>query len=247
MNDSVTPQNAAFNCPNCGAAATPDSTLCPYCRSALSVKICASCYGAVSIGMKHCPSCGAEIANPQPTTAESRLCPRCECGLEKQAVGKHILHSCNQCGGLWVDKNSFQDICTQEEDQEAVLGYEPPESPQPATRKPQRAYIPCPECKKLMNHKNFALSSGIVLDWCRDHGSWLDRHELHRIITFIRNGGMRKAREKEKSQLKEQEDRLRMQKFQFMAVSNRLRANIDGIETVQSEDSLLKFFSRMFR
>ena len=247
MDDSVTPKITAFNCPNCGAAATPDSTLCPYCKSALSVKICTSCYGAVSIGMKHCPRCGAEVANSQATTAESLLCPRCECDLDKCAVGKHILHSCNQCGGLWVGKNSFQDICTQEEEQEAVLGYEPPESPQSTARKPRRAYIPCPECKKLMNHKNFAHSSGIILDWCRDHGSWFDRHELHRIVAFIRNGGMRKAREWEKSQLKAQEDRLRMQEFQLRTLSNRLGSNLGGMETVQKEDPILKFFGKMFR
>lgn len=247
MNDSATSQTTAFNCPNCGAAATPDSTLCPYCRSALSVKICASCYGAVSIGMKHCPRCGAEITDSQVTTAESLPCPRCECPLVVRTVGKHSLHSCNRCGGLWVDKNSFQDICTQEEQQEAVLGYDPPESPQPKGRKPQRAYIPCPECKKLMNHKNFAHSSGILLDWCRDHGSWFDRHELHRIVAFIRSGGMRKAREREKSQLKEQEDRLRMQEFQFRTLSNRLSANLGGIETPQNEDPFLRFFKSMFR
>jgi Zn-finger nucleic acid-binding protein len=39
--------------------------------------------------------------------------------------------------------------------------------------------------------------SGIVLDWCREHGTWLDRGELQKIITFIKNGGLRKARERE--------------------------------------------------
>ena len=247
MTDPGTPQIASFNCPNCGAAATPDSTLCPYCRSALSVKICASCYGAVSIGMKHCPRCGAEMTDPKASVAESLSCPRCECALDKRAVGKYTLHGCNQCGGLWADKSSFQDICTREEEQESVLGYEAPESSQPLGRKPQRAYVPCPECKKLMNHKNFANSSGIILDWCRDHGSWFDRNELQRIVEFIRNGGMRKAREREKSELKEQEDRLRRQEFQLRTLSNRLGTNLGGMENLQSEDPILKFFKGMFR
>ena len=61
----------------------------------------------------------------------------------------------------------------------------------------------CPECGKLMNRKNFSGCSGVVLDWCREHGSWFDRNELQQIVAFIRNGGLHKARELEQLQIKE--------------------------------------------
>jgi Zn-finger nucleic acid-binding protein len=247
MEKSATTRITAFNCPNCGAAATPDSVQCSFCGSSLSVRICTACFGAVSIGMKHCPHCGAEVADTQPAAKGSFKCPRCETPLAEIAVGSHSIRGCTQCGGFWVKKDIFQVICTREEDQEAVLGYSIPEPPPPDPKKPQRAYIPCPECGKLMNHKNFAGCSGVILDWCSKHGSWFDRQELHRIVTFIRGGGMRKAREREQSQLQEQKDRLRTQELQMAALGRRLDTNFDRTEYQSSSDPIMQFLNRMFR
>jgi Zn-finger nucleic acid-binding protein len=157
--------------------------------------------------------------NSGPEKTGSLRCPRCETNLALIAVGKHSLHGCAQCGGLWADTNTFQDICTREEEQEAVLGFRPESItvPIPQQLKPRRAYIPCPECGKLMNPKNFSGCSGVVLDWCRDHGSWFDKGELQQIVTFIRNGGLRKAREREQSKLKEQESLLRAKEMEIAA------------------------------
>jgi Zn-finger nucleic acid-binding protein len=246
MNQPVPPRITAFNCPNCGATATPDSILCPYCRSALSVKICAGCFGAVSIGMKHCPHCGAEVSEAPSAEKDSLACPRCANSLAEIVVGNHSMHGCTQCGGLWVKKDIFQDICTREEAQEAVLGYSDPEPLSQEVKKPQRAYIPCPECGKLMNPRNFAGCSGVILDWCSKHGSWFDRQELHRIVAFIRGGGMRKAREREQSQLQEQKDRLRMQEFQTAALGRRLDTDFSRTESQSDSDPIMQFLNRMF-
>lgn len=236
----------AFNCPNCGAAADPDSTQCPYCRSSLSVRICAACFGAVSIGMRHCPHCGAAMKSAAKTVAQELQCPRCECLLMARTIGSHSIFGCDQCGGLWLDKTSFQDICNREEEQEAVIGYALPPLPQTPPNKARRTYIPCPECKKLMNHKNFAGSSGVVLDWCREHGSWFDRQELHRIVQFIRSGGMRQAREREKEQMKAQEASLRMEQMRQAAWSHRMGVDPNSCNSRQSGDLFLKFLRRMF-
>ncbi len=130
-----------------------------------------------------------------------------------------------------------------------MLGFEPecPQAPLSRGPDPQRAYIPCPECRKLMNRKNFS-GSGIVLDWCRDHGSWFDRGELHRIVQFIRDGGLKKAREREVLKLKEEEDRLRMQQLTLAAQERRLDSCAGGkLEYSLTGDSLTDFLSRMFR
>jgi Zn-finger nucleic acid-binding protein len=197
---------SAYNCPNCGASISPDSpSRCAYCGSAITVRVCPSCFGAMAVGMKNCPSCGAEAGHAVPGSVSSFQCPRCATQLLSAHAGKHLLQECTHCGGLWLDKNTFQEICTREEAQEAVLGYQMrcKAADSDFVRKQGRAYIPCPECKKLMNTKNFSGCSGIVLDWCRDHGSWFDRGELQRIITFIKNGGLRKAREREIEDLQE--------------------------------------------
>ncbi len=197
---------SAYNCPNCGASVSPDSpSSCAYCGSAITVRVCPSCFGAIAVGMRNCPSCGAEVLETSPGSISALQCPRCETQLGSGHAGNNALHECTRCGGLWLDKNTFQEICIREEAQEAVLGYQMRSTAvvPDIVSKPRRAYIPCPECKKLMNTKNFSGCSGIVLDGCREHGNWFDRGELQKIITFIKNGGLRKARERELEELQE--------------------------------------------
>jgi Zn-finger nucleic acid-binding protein len=241
----------AYNCPNCGASVAADSLSCGYCGSAIATRICPACFGAVSIGMRHCPHCGSEAADPKPLKTGPLRCPRCEANLVLCSVGQKTLNTCSQCGGLWVEKSIFQSICTHEEEQEAVLGFQSEylKTPSAGGRKPQRAYIPCSECGSLMNHKNFS-GSGVVLDWCRDHGSWFDRGELQQIVAFIRDGGLKKAREREQQKLKDQEDRLRMQEFTMAALERRLDSGFAIMESPGkgnlASDRIVEFLSKMF-
>jgi Zn-finger nucleic acid-binding protein len=241
---------AAFNCPNCGAAAKPDSVVCKYCGSPIATRICPACYGSVCITMKHCPLCGTVLSGSRIIEGESALeCPLCEKELALASVGKHSLHECLGCGGLWIDKISFQDICNKEEEQEAILQYRFDETSEPhdIPGKRKRAYIPCPECGKLMNHKSFSRGSGIVLDWCRDHGNWFDRQELQQIVSFIRNGGLKKSRERERMYLQEENARLRMKQFELAVRANRMDAyggKMLGFD--QSGDSILQFLQDTF-
>ncbi|MGH7180265.1 MAG: zf-TFIIB domain-containing protein, partial [Tepidisphaeraceae bacterium] len=69
-------------------------------------------------------------------------------------------------------------------------------------------YRPCPQCGQMMNRINFAGGSGIVLDICKPHGIWFDHDELRKIIEFIREGGLDRAREVEKQKLSEQRRQL---------------------------------------
>ena len=41
-----------------------------------------------------------------------------------------------------------------------------------------------------MNRVNFARMSGVIVDACRGHGTYLDAGELHRIVKFIQSGGV---------------------------------------------------------
>jgi Zn-finger nucleic acid-binding protein len=249
MQGAERPRISAYNCPNCGASVAPESPSCGYCGSAIAVRVCPSCFGSVSVGMSHCPRCGAEVGGAGSEKITSLKCPRCETELRLATVGKRSLNVCDRCGGLWVDKSTFQDICAQQEDQEAVLAFqvEQQASAGPREQKPRRAYIPCPQCGRLMNQKNFSGCSGVVLDWCRDHGSWFDRLELQQIVTFIRNGGLRKAREREESRLQERESSLRTQELGATLRSSRMDPGFGGaMNALENEDSLLQLFSRMF-
>ena len=52
-----------------------------------------------------------------------------------------------------------------------------------------------------MNRKNFADTSGVIVDVCKAHGLWFDRDELGRIIQFVTKGGLDESRRRELERL----------------------------------------------
>jgi len=210
MNEERT-KKTVYNCPNCGAAATPNSVRCAYCHSSLATMVCPKCFGAIFIGMKHCPWCGENAEGGKPAEASEIKCPRCAVPLIVLKVGKRTIHECKACGGLWVSNIAFQEICTDQEQQQLVMGFDfnPPVQADTAHSSSARTYIPCPECGKLMNRKLFADCSGVIVDWCKAHGTWFDRDELKRIVQFILAGGLNKSREREKMKLEEERQKVR--------------------------------------
>jgi len=114
------------------------------------------------------------------------------------------VRECFKCEGLWLDVASFEKICADREEQSAVLGAASPAPTHTASDAVIKvSYIPCPECRQLMNRINFARCSGVIVDVCKGHGTWFDRDELSHIVEFIRAGGLEAARGKEKAQLEE--------------------------------------------
>jgi hypothetical protein len=41
-----------------------------------------------------------------------------------------------------------------------------------------------------MQRRNFGSRSGVVVDWCGSHGTWLDPHEMEDIAAFVLEGGL---------------------------------------------------------
>jgi Zn-finger nucleic acid-binding protein len=196
-----------LHCPTCGAAIADDSTHCRYCGTSLATIACPVCFGRAFVGSHFCPHCGSELAWPTPGEAKAVLrCPACtgaSVELEPMAVGATALHCCRRCGGVWVDAKTFDRICIESERQAAILGQ--PEASQPtAHQESARRYLPCPNCRQLMNKTNFARSSGIVIDVCKRHGVWFDGDELRKLVTFIHDGGVDRAREHERELLAEE-------------------------------------------
>jgi Zn-finger nucleic acid-binding protein len=229
MAGSAQIRKGLYNCPNCGAAGAPGAHRCEYCGSSVASDVCPVCYGAVFRGMKHCPSCGTEFheVNRSPQTPLS--CPRCNRSFEELKLGGHTLQQCPGCGGLWVDKQTVASICTEKEEQEAVLAMPcaneevfPEDNGSPSGR----AYVPCPVCRKLMNRRSFAGGSGVVVDWCKQHGTWFDRGELARIVSYIRCGGMKKARELERMRIEDARRHLRDEQFRMGCMARRFGDNV---------------------
>jgi Zn-finger nucleic acid-binding protein len=175
------------------------------------------------IGSKHCSRCGAKAQRAESVEAASRLCPRCQSEMESVAVGSASLRECARCEGLWVDVESFEQIINEREQQSSVLGAAsiiPKQAGGVGSAPNKVRYVPCPECKQLMNRVNFARCSGVVVDVCKGHGTWFDRDELRQIVEFIRGGGLEASRAREKREIEEDRQRLRREQFAAAALRN---------------------------
>jgi Zn-finger nucleic acid-binding protein len=249
MNDMAI-QGGVYNCPNCGAAAAaPESVRCAYCRSTLATEVCPACFGAIFVGMKHCPWCGA--AAPAGASAHEipLRCPRCNTSLFRVSLKDKTINACSTCGGLWLNKDTLQNICTDQESRQSVLGYAFDQKNIKAEggRRQERAYIPCPECGKLMNRINFAGCSGIVVDWCKSHGTWFDRNELKQIVLFIQGGGLKKARERELARLEEEKLHLREEQRNLARIARLGGDSSMGTTVVADLDPLFQFLAQFWQ
>lgn len=202
-------QPEALNCPNCGGAVMSDQTNCQFCSSRLKTVGCAKCLGMMFLGSKFCGHCGATAhAAELLDDANAGDCPRCKVNLQSLKIDAVQIRECERCGGFWSTADAFENLCSDREKQASVLGFVGSyrhEDPAP----PTISYVPCPDCSQLMNRSNFARSSGIIIDMCRQHGVWFDAGELQKIIEFIDKGGLDRAREKEKISLADERSRLR--------------------------------------
>ena len=214
----------ALNCPNCGAGVLSDKTECLYCRSRLKRMACRSCLGLMFVGSRHCVHCGKRTVQSN-AVSEKNLgnCPRCKIKLKLLQIGETNLGECERCDGLWLTVETFEEVCANHEKQAEVLSSIRQNAFHKSPAKIQ--YVPCPDCKQLMNRNNFAASSGVIVDICKGHGVWFDREELPRIIEFIRKGGLDYQRRKEKLQLEEQRKLLLDERRKSVRESARFNQN----------------------
>jgi Zn-finger nucleic acid-binding protein len=158
----------------------------------MKIVTCPHCGKKMNIRSAACPHCGGGRVVAKQGDGPP-LCPRCRIALEHYAYRKRDLDLCPQCGGVWLDCGEFRDL-TRESDvyqsQTAPTGY----SRRPIQDRVQ--YVPCVRCGVLMNRKNFARISGVIIDECKAHGVWLDAGELERIRDFIADGGLERAQDR---------------------------------------------------
>ena len=192
-----------LRCSGCGASVPPDATQCPYCQAQLATVACSTCFALVPRSAGHCPGCGAAMAPREAMVANGVPCPACAKPLAATTVGELEVQACLACGGLWLDRAVFEKLGTSRERQGALLGALPAPSAPPVLKFEAVQYRPCPACQQRMNRTNYAKRSGVVLDVCKSHGIWFDKDELRRVLAFVSEGGLDRARELEIEELKE--------------------------------------------
>jgi Zn-finger nucleic acid-binding protein len=178
------------------------------------------------VGSRFCAHCGAEAMREKTEDASPMDCPRCRESLQGLRLGAMSVHECAACGGLWVDPATFQKLCDDRDEHAGVVsvleGRVPTKPVTPDTVK----YLSCPQCKKLMNRVNFAHTSGVITDTCKDHGVWLDRGELQRVVAFVEHGGLSTLRQHEIDQLAEERKRLEEERARSSELTNDFRQRL---------------------
>jgi Zn-finger nucleic acid-binding protein len=184
-------------CGSCGAQVQPDAPSCTYCDSAivrdpdkLSL-ICPECFARNADPSRFCAACGVAFA-PQPLPSDGRElpCPACDTRMPPSQVAGIAVNECPGCHGLWVSGDHFDALvrrAAQLREERAPSADAPRvQRGRPVDREVR--YRRCPECDQFMLRTNYKRSSGVILDECRAHGTWLDADELEQVAGFILAG-----------------------------------------------------------
>ncbi|MGE5175800.1 MAG: zf-TFIIB domain-containing protein [Hyphomicrobiales bacterium] len=186
-------------CAACGALVPDGAKVCAYCHAEIARRpepsgpVCPECYAKNPVGARHCTSCGIAFS-PQPVRAtpdplECPVCPGVRLGARN--LGGIWVDECPMCLGLWAPGDVLDRLV------ERVLERRRKEAPAAGAHHERRAawqetitYRKCPGCGAQMQRKNFGRRSGVIVDWCGSHGTWLDAHEMEDIAAFVLEGGL---------------------------------------------------------
>jgi Zn-finger nucleic acid-binding protein len=191
-------------CGSCGAIVAANAQRCDYCTSAIVHDprrlglICPECCARNPEDCRFCTACGVAFApQPLPDMSQSELpCPCCGCLMPVRALDGIALHECAICHGVWAPGDHFERLVQRAIDtrkQRAVQGEHRAPRMSGANPKIDVRYRKCPVCEAFMHRVNFRRRSGVILDECRKHGTWLDADELEQIAGFILSGGLAEA------------------------------------------------------
>lgn len=192
-------------CGACGAMVGERDEACAYCGSAIERRdeslnlICPECYARCPGRARFCTACGVPFRPEAPQVEVEELpCPACEVLMPAHRIGEIGLNECPQCHGLWVPEDRFATLVDRALQQRRVaeapaLGPEPPRISGDNPARQQVRYLKCPVCMAFMQRSNFRKTSGVIVDQCLDHGTWLDSDELERIAGFLLSAGEREA------------------------------------------------------
>jgi Zn-finger nucleic acid-binding protein len=202
---------SVVRCSSCGGPRDANSRACGHCGADFTIHetdldtVCPGCLARISDRAKYCHHCGQAIAVDNAAGEATKLaCPACESSskLFSRKLGEHGIAAseCHHCAGLWLGNEAFDllkrqalDEITSADALAAVGGAAQTAVSSESTKGPWR-YRRCPACDQMMQRRNYGRKSGVIVDICRQHGIWFDADELHRILKWIRAGGLDYAR-----------------------------------------------------
>lgn len=224
-----------LHCSNCGGNLEKGVHKCPFCDAVVDLTharmtaYCPSCLSMSKEGARFCSGCGTAFVSRIDTPEEVReTCPHCKIPMRRRGLGEHRPMECPMCCGLFVEVEIFDQLIREQENRTAEV---------PTRGGPKQAtvggapvkYIRCPVCCELMNRINYGKISGVIVDFCRNHGYWLDTGELEKIAAWVSTGGLSKTHALEIEEAKSEKARLTRS-------ANTTNTNISFRSTVASDD-----------
>lgn len=115
-------------------------------------------------------------------------------GFRLQPTPSHpegwAVYGCRSCGGVWADADTLEAMLASAAKTSSGDGRAPAVKRQQLKMQAKVVYRACSVCQMTMNRRNFARISGVIVDECRDHGTFFDAGELEDVLAFVRSGGM---------------------------------------------------------
>jgi Zn-finger nucleic acid-binding protein len=120
--------------------------------------------------------------------AKELRCPHCRKRLVQVIAEGVELNGCGGCGGIWVDNESARRVLAKPEEVFSDLARRAGENAKHrGVRDPNPS---CPECTAVLDR---AVSRGIELDVCPEHGTWFDAFELVCLVDALKGRPSKKG------------------------------------------------------
>ena len=191
---------------------------------------CASCGGIIPANSDECKYCHTrydrDLRNLQAYTQvrpeSGRPCPRCAHemkGFDLEIGSKFFVERCLQCLGVLFDPLELQTLLSWLADNVHEVHSSRISELLLSSEKPWEKvnYLKCPTCTSHMQRKNYGGRSGVIVDVCVQHATWVDGGELGRLIKWVQLGGAKKdcPLDKERERLKRETEKLKQQRAKF--------------------------------
>ena len=99
-------------------------------------------------------------------------CPRCAAALIAEVLDGVRMHACGQCHGWFAEVSEIAALRKLAPRVQTVPDRMDGDDPSPSLR--------CPACSKGMA-RTYVVGAWLHVDYCREHGVWLDAGELERV------------------------------------------------------------------
>ena len=123
-------------------------------------------------------------------------CPACEATLQSIRVDADesiTLEKCPKCCGLFFNPGELEYLLVKQIPVVLNVDYDRLNSlrEEASANRAKNRYRRCPYCSQPMSFINYQRKSGVIVDWCREHGLWLDGGELRQLLEWRKAGGMK--------------------------------------------------------